>query len=66
MFEELSAAGISPDLIYAPKTWLALLQWVQQSYPGGPCPEEEPQLLYVHTGGQQGVPPMLARYQALR
>ncbi len=52
VYQELKAAGVEFDLVYAPKMWMALVQ--QQI--------KEP-LLYVHSGGLFGNASMLERYR---
>jgi 1-aminocyclopropane-1-carboxylate deaminase/D-cysteine desulfhydrase-like pyridoxal-dependent ACC family enzyme len=44
--------GITFDLIYAPKTWLEMLDYF----------DEKAQILYIHTGGISGNETMLQRY----
>ena len=52
-YEKLKAAGVEFDLVYAPVTWLALMEaW----------DELEGEVLYVHSGGVSGNGTMLARY----
>ena len=56
MYQELLAeTGIVFDLIYAPKTWIELLDFFN---------DDEP-ILYIHTGGVSGNESMLARYAYL-
>jgi 1-aminocyclopropane-1-carboxylate deaminase/D-cysteine desulfhydrase-like pyridoxal-dependent ACC family enzyme len=45
--------GITFDLIYAPKTWLEMLDYF----------DEKAQILYIHTGGVSGNETMLQRYR---
>ncbi len=45
--------GISFDLIYAPKTWMEMLDYF----------DEQAQILYIHTGGVSGNETMLQRYK---
>lgn len=53
IYEELKKAGISFDLIYAPKMWLTLFARMQNI---------QGTLLYVHSGGLLGNETMLERY----
>lgn len=53
-YVQLKAAGISFDLIYAPKMWLTLLEHMQ---------DLDGTVLYVHSGGLMGNASMLERYQ---
>ncbi len=55
--KELERGGIVFDLLYAPKTWLALLENIPLMT--GP-------VLYVHSGGVSGNETMLERYRYLR
>ncbi len=54
MYKELQDAGIEFDLIFAPKTWRALLENMA-SFKGD--------FLYVHSGGVSGNETMLKRYK---
>lgn len=53
-YQSLQAAGISFDLIYAPKMWLTLLANMQNIHGT---------VLYVHSGGLLGNSTMLQRYE---
>lgn len=53
IYTELKQAGITFDLLYAPKMWLSLLVHMQ---------DIEGEVLYVHSGGLTGNATMLARY----
>jgi 1-aminocyclopropane-1-carboxylate deaminase len=57
MYETLKTAGVEFDLIYAPVTWIALLENFEKI---------EGALLYVHSGGVSGNETMLARYARRR
>lgn len=48
------STGISFDLIYAPKTWMEMLEQLA---------EDEGEILYIHTGGVSGNETMLERYR---
>jgi len=52
--ELLNATGITFDLIYAPRTWIQLLENIK---------DEEGEILYIHTGGVSGNQTMLERYE---
>ena len=53
--EELEAeTGILFDLIYAPKTWIEIVENLG---------EDEGEILYIHTGGVSGNETMLKRYE---
>ena len=52
--DELDGAGVKFDYLYAPKTWLALMENLNTV--SGP-------ILYVHSGGVSGNETMLARYR---
>jgi len=54
VYQSLQAAGISFDLIYAPKMWLTLLANMQNIHGT---------VLYVHSGGLLGNSTMLNRYE---
>ncbi len=54
IYSELKECGIEFDLLYAPKTWLALLENIERI---------EGEILYVHSGGVYGNGTMLQRYQ---
>ncbi len=52
LHRELEVAGVTFDLLYAPKMWIALLEQVP----------EGKTILYVHSGGVAGNATMMARY----
>jgi len=52
--QQLQQAGITFDLLYAPKMWLTLLEH---------CKNLQGAVLYVHSGGLLGNASMLERYQ---
>jgi 1-aminocyclopropane-1-carboxylate deaminase/D-cysteine desulfhydrase-like pyridoxal-dependent ACC family enzyme len=54
IYTELHECGIEFDLLYAPKTWLALLENLDQM---------DGEILYVHSGGVYGNGTMLQRYR---
>lgn len=73
MYSRLAAAGLAVDLVYAPRTWRALLRLVQRDGAGGGWgwtpgwgwdapPPPATRLVYYHSGGLGGVPSMAARY----
>lgn len=55
MHEELAeSTGIVFDLIYAPRTWIEMLQGLK---------DDKGEILYIHTGGVSGNETMLERYR---
>jgi 1-aminocyclopropane-1-carboxylate deaminase/D-cysteine desulfhydrase-like pyridoxal-dependent ACC family enzyme len=57
MHQELEEqTGITFDLIYAPKTWIEMLDYFDEDAP----------ILYIHTGGVSGNETMLQRYKESR
>ncbi|HIC43157.1 MAG TPA: pyridoxal-phosphate dependent enzyme [Sulfurimonas sp.] len=57
MYENLkSSTGIIFDLIYAPRTWIQMLEY---------CDNTHENILYIHTGGVSGNKTMLQRYEHL-
>jgi 1-aminocyclopropane-1-carboxylate deaminase len=54
VYRQLKEAGVAFDLLYAPKTWLALSEHLEQM---------EGEVLYVHSGGVSGNASMLTRYR---
>jgi len=58
----LHDAGLEPDLIYAPPTWLSLRNHLGALLDDSPSPPPT-DILYVHTGGQEGNESALERYR---
>ena len=57
VWQALEAAHLAPDLLYAPVAWAALAERARDLSAG------DNELLYVHTGGAEGVPSQLERYR---
>uniref|UniRef100_A0A7S0GYQ1 Tryptophan synthase beta chain-like PALP domain-containing protein n=1 Tax=Amorphochlora amoebiformis TaxID=1561963 RepID=A0A7S0GYQ1_9EUKA len=57
IWEQLKKAGLDVDLVYAPPSWEALFDSWNEVFTSNST------VLYVHTGGLEGVSSMLHRYQ---
>jgi len=55
IYRELSDAGVTFDLLYAPVTWLRLLEHLKRF--------QEKRIVYIHSGGVSGNASMLERYR---
>ena len=64
-FVWLRAHELDPDLIYAPKTWIAMEEWLSRQIDqnGGERALDDLAVMYIHTGGQRGNESMLERYE---
>jgi len=62
-FDELNEAGLFLDLLYGAPAFGLLLQHWKTRVDGGDCPIAGRQVLYVHTGGLEGIASQLTRYK---
>ncbi|CAM9700092.1 unnamed protein product [Scytosiphon promiscuus] len=72
VWRELDKMGLFVDLLYAAPTWEVIMDsWENNqgktpvSVTPGPAIDTEPQLMYVHCGGLEGVSSQLTRYKHL-
>ena len=72
IYQELAVAGLPLDLLYGPRAWQVMFQqyWEKREEGGvvGGCSgrlEGYSDVLYIHTGGMEGVASQLARYRRL-
>ncbi|CAM9780621.1 unnamed protein product [Ectocarpus sp. 12 AP-2014] len=68
VWRELDKAGLFVDLLYAAPAWEVIMDsWDTSGSPvsvtPGPPVDSEPQLMYVHCGGLEGVSSQLTRYK---
>jgi 1-aminocyclopropane-1-carboxylate deaminase/D-cysteine desulfhydrase-like pyridoxal-dependent ACC family enzyme len=60
-FDEMNEAGLFLDLLYGAPSWSLLLQhWRSRDED---CPIADRQVMYVHSGGLEGIASQLTRYK---
>mmetsp|Transcript_25423 Transcript_25423/g.35805 ORF Transcript_25423/g.35805 Transcript_25423/m.35805 type:complete len:157 (-) Transcript_25423:1162-1632(-) len=62
-FREMKAEGVSLDLLYGAPAWTILLRHWRQSDSDKSSPIAGRELMYVHSGGLEGVVSQLMRYK---
>lgn len=59
VYEELREAGLQLDLLYGPRAWQVMFE----HWGHAPFTTTHSRVLYIHTGGLEGLPSQLARYR---